>query len=241
MASTNKTPNYELSQFIGTDKPAWLADYNSDMNKIDLGIKDASTTATSAQGAATVATTSIGELSNLATTEKTNLVGAVNEVNSKAETAQGTASSASTSATSANVKVDDLIDYFNLNTINEYRGANLTITGGGTLRTNSSYIKVVRNSAGSLCKIYGAIVIDSPTANTQVKVNVDTGLRPSSQIAIENCGLTENFPNSYGLGGLRYVINTDGTIDFTSGTASGVTTSVLRPIACLVFVENFND
>lgn len=40
MASTNKTTNYELSQFVGSDKPAWLGDYNQDMVKIDAGMKD---------------------------------------------------------------------------------------------------------------------------------------------------------------------------------------------------------
>lgn len=35
MASTNKTPTLELSQFIDTDKPAWLTDYNNDMENID--------------------------------------------------------------------------------------------------------------------------------------------------------------------------------------------------------------
>ena len=35
MSSTNKTTKLGLSQFLGTDKPAWLGDYNSDMQKID--------------------------------------------------------------------------------------------------------------------------------------------------------------------------------------------------------------
>ena len=39
MASTTKTTNLELSQFVGTDKPAWLTDYNGDMQKIDDGYK----------------------------------------------------------------------------------------------------------------------------------------------------------------------------------------------------------
>lgn len=38
MAHTNSTPNYELSQFLGTDKPAWLVDYNGDMLKIDTAL-----------------------------------------------------------------------------------------------------------------------------------------------------------------------------------------------------------
>lgn len=40
MAHTNATTNYELSQFLGTDKAAWLVDYNGDMLKIDTALKD---------------------------------------------------------------------------------------------------------------------------------------------------------------------------------------------------------
>lgn len=40
MAHTNSTANYELSQFLGTDKPAWLVDYNGDMQKIDTALKN---------------------------------------------------------------------------------------------------------------------------------------------------------------------------------------------------------
>lgn len=66
MGATNHTTYYELSQFIGTDKPAWLQDYNGDMTKIDAGIKeaknaadDADTAASNAQGDATDALNAI--------------------------------------------------------------------------------------------------------------------------------------------------------------------------------------
>lgn len=39
MTATNKTKNYELSQFVGTDRPTWLGDYNGDMSKIDTQLK----------------------------------------------------------------------------------------------------------------------------------------------------------------------------------------------------------
>lgn len=39
MTATNKTKNYELSQFVGSDRPTWLGDYNSDMSKIDAQLK----------------------------------------------------------------------------------------------------------------------------------------------------------------------------------------------------------
>lgn len=55
MSSTNKTTNYKLSQYIGTDKPTYLGDYNGDMLKIDNQMKanaDSAASATSAAGAA---------------------------------------------------------------------------------------------------------------------------------------------------------------------------------------------
>jgi hypothetical protein len=52
MAHTNQTPNYALSQFLGTDKPAWLVDYNGDMEKVDLGLKAAKDVADAAKAEA---------------------------------------------------------------------------------------------------------------------------------------------------------------------------------------------
>lgn len=47
MSATNKTPNYELPVFIGTDKPSWLTDFNGAMNKIDTALHDLAESATS--------------------------------------------------------------------------------------------------------------------------------------------------------------------------------------------------
>lgn len=77
MASTNQTTHYGLSQYVGSDKPTYLVDYNQDMSKIDGGIYDAKSLADTNKD-------SIGTLSNLTTTNKNNLVSAINEVNSSA-------------------------------------------------------------------------------------------------------------------------------------------------------------
>lgn len=92
MGSTNLTPNYELSQFIGTDKPAWLQDYNGDMLKIDTGIAGAKTAADNAQSAAdgaqgdaTTALNSIADINTeLGTVENTlsTATGNINTINS---------------------------------------------------------------------------------------------------------------------------------------------------------------
>lgn len=39
MTATNHTKNYNLSQFVGADRPTWLVDYNGDMAKIDAQMK----------------------------------------------------------------------------------------------------------------------------------------------------------------------------------------------------------
>lgn len=43
MSATNHTKNYNLSQFVGTDRPTWLGDYNGDMTKIDAQLKSIKT------------------------------------------------------------------------------------------------------------------------------------------------------------------------------------------------------
>lgn len=40
MASTNETPVLKLPQFVGTDKPSWLGDFNGAMTKIDTAVGD---------------------------------------------------------------------------------------------------------------------------------------------------------------------------------------------------------
>ena len=48
MGATNHTPNYNLPQFIGTDKPTWLSDVNGAFSDIDTQMKANATSA--AQG-----------------------------------------------------------------------------------------------------------------------------------------------------------------------------------------------
>lgn len=55
MSSTNKTTNYKLSQYIGTDKPTYLGDYNGDMSKIDNQMKVNADSASNAKSAASAA------------------------------------------------------------------------------------------------------------------------------------------------------------------------------------------
>lgn len=90
MASTNKTTNYELSQYVGSDKPTYLGDYNSDMLKIDTQMK------TNADNITTVTATA-----NTASTNASTAITNAGTAQTTAETAQSTANGAQTTATSA--------------------------------------------------------------------------------------------------------------------------------------------
>lgn len=108
-ASTNKTANYDLPQFVGTDKPTWLGDFNEAMADIDTGMhKNASDIASmqsdvaSATSAASQASSDVATLTGTVNT----LSGTVASVQTTANNASQTASSALNTANTANGKAD---------------------------------------------------------------------------------------------------------------------------------------
>lgn len=123
MSSTNKTTYYNLSQYIDTDKPTYLQDYNGDMSKIDVAINNVNgvaTTATQSAGSAEAkaeqANTNVtalqakvgaveGSVSNLQ--DKTNTQDAeIASVKQSVSTVNTTANNALQSANNANIKAD---------------------------------------------------------------------------------------------------------------------------------------
>lgn len=92
MSATNSTTHYELPVFLGSDKPAWLVDWNGAMASIDAAIYEAKQTAdsagTSASGIASdLATlsgtvTSQGETISTISSTLTTAVGNINTINS---------------------------------------------------------------------------------------------------------------------------------------------------------------
>ena len=92
MSATNATTNYSLPLFIGTDKPAWLVDWNGAMTAIDAQMKVNATAIlaneTAISGLSTTVsahTTSISTISGQITTLTTGLntaQGNINTINS---------------------------------------------------------------------------------------------------------------------------------------------------------------
>lgn len=238
MASTNKTTNYELSQFLGSDKPAWLSDYNSDMNKIDTQMKANADAATAAGGTASSAATAIGDLTDLTTTAKTSAVAAINEVDANADTAQNTASSAITASNTNAAKIEALEGYLN---INNFTTASVSVVGG----TSSSSVSCATNTDGSLGKIYGSISVSSTTNSTTV--TFATPLRPNSAMTINGIATrvwsdAPSNPSSYSYPIPTSIsIGTDGTATLNVGATINGRTNIINISACLIFAKSFGD
>ena len=259
-SSTNATTHYELSQYIGSDKPTYLVDYNSDMSKIDTGIYNA-------QSKANTNESSIGTLSSLTTEAQSNLVSAINEVDAHADTNAGNiatnttniATNTSAIGTLANLDtltksdlvsaINEVVNKFSFNYKNNLQfsvavesGSNPSITQTNT-RINSAY-----NSDGSIGKIYGNIELTGTgSAGTLTYLTItsnDTGLRPTSNITLDGCA----FMSIQGSAGdynrtrvITYTLKTDGTIELTGVPIWYNEVRNISFIADVIFARDFGD
>lgn len=240
MSYTNHTTNYNLPQYIGTDKPTYLTDFNGAMSAIDAQMKLNADTASTASTNASTANTNIGTLTNLTTTVKSDLVSAVNEVKGLADTAQETASGASGTATSAQLTANGLVEYL---TLTGKQNLGVTTTQG-TISAANTDMSSAYNSAGSLGKVYGAIKLDfSTTPIGTVTITIaDTGLRPENSINIKGVIMDVYTAQGFSFSGVATMtINTDGTVTIPVNPSNIVTSYQFILPPCLYFMKNFGD
>ena len=147
MSSTNHTTNYNLPQFLGADKPAWLSDINPAMSAIDTamhnnavkaqqGVDDASTAQTTADNAETHAQTAI---TNAGTAQRT------------ADTAIGDISTVNTKLTTLN---------------NRFILSDISTTDWKTSNNVDVKYTLAQNTEGSVFKFYGFLSLNNNTSST---------------------------------------------------------------------------
>ena len=239
MASTNKTTHYELSQFLGTDKPAWLTDYNTDMSKIDAGINTAQSTATGADGKADAVATNLGNIENLTTSTKTSAVSAINEVDGHADTAQETANEAAGQANTNALAIANITKELNWNTFTD-------LTFSGSVSPSTQAVKIAMNENKSQFKLYGQITYNSNVAAGGTGVTLtsnDTTLRPTETITIKGTSIKRRDMS----GGFveidpwEITLNTNGTISVEIPRANNANYIAIDFIACITIVKQFGD
>ena len=240
MASTNKTANYDLSQYVGTDKPTYLNDYNSDMLKIDEGIHDAQ-----------VKADEIGDLTNLLTDNKNNIVSAINEVDTHADNnATATATNTNAIGTLTNLEttnknnlvsaineVNTFKNNFDLNNSTPYAISDLVASN---INVDYCDLQLVTNSDNSLYKLYGLITGNVSNVGSST-ITIQSDLRPSEEYSVNCAGsFVDLFGNTYMISPVMFTVKTTGEIVIgIFNNSTGAKRLILNP--CLFFNTSFGD
>lgn len=173
MSATNSTPTIGLPLFIGSDKPAWLVDFNGAMNTIDSAI-------------ANVQTAETGTASALASLSQS--VEALSGTVSQHTTALSTLSTAVTGNTGNINTINSLIgngtptttDQTIIGAINELHAE---IGGGTTISVPASDVTYDNTTSGLAAD-------DVQAAIDEVKADVDAIVIPASSFEIVRGTLT---------------------------------------------------
>lgn len=242
MSATNSTPNYGLPQYLPTDKPTYLGDFNKAMLDIDTNMKSIDNKAEGAEGSiATIQATANQALENANTAQQTaeqadtkaEQAGTKADVaKTTADTAKNTANSALNTANNAKTTADNVLSNLNLTptTYTPVAVSGCTISG-------TDKITVAVNSDGSIAKIYGNITINNTAQSKQIRIT-NTPLRPASEFTVNPIGFVSTANDvCYNI---RGVVSTNGTITFNVfGASSGISNIIIFP--CLYFIKDFGD
>lgn len=201
MSSTNKTTYYNLSQYIGTDKPTYLGDYNSDMSKIDAGIHQVQETATSANqtaGSAEAKVTQVTTVANQNSKDISDLQSSVASINSSNVTRDSNISKAQATATTANDNATDAQKSVTHLSNNVSLWEEITSSSGSIIaRVNRTLHIIVINAViggtgDSSRRVLFSIPNISPAKDVEFIGNVVDNSNSISTLAIEGFKLKTN-------------------------------------------------
>lgn len=235
MSSTNKTPNYDLSQYVGTDKPTYLGDYNGDMLKIDTQMKANNDAASNAEASAGEAVTKATQAQNdvdalkgrVSTVEQdmtqaeSNITQLQTTVTSQGQTLVATtttANQAKSTADAADAAVKSNVWTPETDAINISSGA----VSGDLICTYNSFL--------NLLSIRGTITMNRQlSTNTPIFTLPSNIPKPSSDRTISPIGYVRDGSNAFG-GGFTCKIGTDGRIVYTGGGVPNQATVYIQQI-----------
>lgn len=245
MSSTNHTTNYNLPQFVGSDKPAWLGDINPAMSAIDSAMHTNATKAQQGIDDALTAKNRADSAYSLADGAKTD-----------AGTAQGTANQAIANASAVDSKLDAFMQKFNLVSFTD---SPATATSGVIVNN----LTLAQNSDGSIFKFYGHLQLNTGATMARSAIagmsgwyGVDTGLvlntSPTEAYMVKGAGvasfITATLANTdstqidyfaVGTNGHIYVVPAQSSANLTTKTNASYDRYIY--IASLYFNTSFGD
>lgn len=234
MSSTNKTNNYNLSQYIGTDKPTYLGDYNGDMLKIDTQMKNNANSAKEAISKAGEANAKATSLEEAVNTVSRNVATLLNDVTTiKNNISQNTSDIGSLQrqflalegkTTSISSQISDIQNRLNSQWVNS---DNIINTAIPSLSAANSHFNVGYNKLTKELNIYFKIekTTESTTPAGQVIATLPQEIinllnLKSDRVIVNGCTV------SYLNGGVYYDIGknlriaTNGQISIPAGTST---------------------
>lgn len=247
MSSTNKTPNYNLSQYVGTDKPTYLGDYNGDMLKIDSQMKENADAATNAEASAGEAVTKaeqaqtkIDSIDTRVSSAETNITQLQTTVQSQGENItqiSNTANNAQTSATAATNKADSVEQ--ELNNFGKWSGQlNLEAFDVATL---VAVLKGNYNNDLNLLSIYGTWGYSAPQTGSHKLGNLPSSIPApkANRLIYSACTVVGNSTGTVQVSA-NITIGTDRSITINYGDGS-VYKGYGGTINIMLCTENWND
>lgn len=251
MASTNKTPNYDLPQFIATDKPTWLGDVNDAMSKIDAGMEANKSSGESTVGRVTALEATVSEHTDqIATvTETADTAGAT------ATAAQNAASAASALATTANSAANAITNSLTFNPANVVKkdatDSSVTVSPTGDIVLSGGNLKCICSNDGSWMKVYGYLAGTIQHTNsgiaTIIKFPGMVKFPPSEKYTVNSLGLSVIDPVASGnantiVNTVSIDVNTDGSIDLTIWATIQRRTGIFINISpCMINNKSYGD
>lgn len=243
MSYTNKTPNYDLPQYVGTDKPTYLGDFNETMLKIDSALH---TNASNIASAGSTAETALNT-AQTANTTSNNAQTTASQAQTTATNANTTAESANDMANSAMEDTQKIVDYLIFSETTLTSSGITAKTGTTSLSVNKTYTNLVieNNSTNSAGKISGVIQVDSLSnmSQNQIDISFNTPFRPSKSITLHNIGSQilrgDSTFNQYYNQYVNLTINTNGVASLSTYTNDDNATSIrIHFLPCLSFFNS---
>lgn len=150
MSFTNHTPNYNLPQYVGTDKPTFLGDFNNAMSTIDTALHNNEQNAgeglaelQQAQAALTETQETLTEVQ----TEVANVSGIASTVNQNVQQALSAANDATTAANSATSQIQPAVTAANQASADAQAAQQVANGNVTTLNELSERVTTLENSA----------------------------------------------------------------------------------------------
>lgn len=257
MSATNHTTNYNLPIFVGSDKPAWLVDFNGAMNAIDAAIKGVADDV-----AAKSPALHFVDSTNIDFTTEVQVDNSVNVTADLSAAAAGTLGRAVLKPATAPANpvipsVDDNNDQVNLQIgaglaiengelisvdldLIDNQALTLSISGSASMGVNAE-IRAALNDEGTIGKIYGYVPMSGLVSGNDYTITTNLRVAATGEAyEIYPAGMSLFGTPVATFGGVTIQVSATGAISIKfHAWASGAGYIYLWP--CLYFFKNFGD